>query len=293
MDLDGDGLVDVISGSWPGEIYFFRRLQEGRFADAERLVHRDDTEINVGSAAAAHAVDWDNDGDLDLIVGTIDGKLHFLPREGGALWPMFGQPQPIADCEELRQGGDAAPFAADWDEDGRLDLLVGTSQGSVYFLRNEGGDELPELAAPQKVIDKGPAGTYSDDRVLPGQWGQRAKICVVDFNGDGMLDILLGDICGGFEGKPGQTENEVAEEQRAAELLPEVRRRWAAAYQHYRRDNSDQAREEMLRLKRAIENQQEILSMYRSRRQYHGYVWFFERERVRKVGGDVANVAEP
>ena len=32
MDLDGDRRADLISGSWPGEIYFFRRQPDGKFA---------------------------------------------------------------------------------------------------------------------------------------------------------------------------------------------------------------------------------------------------------------------
>ena len=40
MDLDGDGRTDILSGSWPGEIYFFRRKADGTFAVAEKLKDR-------------------------------------------------------------------------------------------------------------------------------------------------------------------------------------------------------------------------------------------------------------
>ena len=48
MDLDGDGRTDIISGSWPGEIYFFRRQSDGKFAAGVTLKGLDGKPINVG-----------------------------------------------------------------------------------------------------------------------------------------------------------------------------------------------------------------------------------------------------
>ena len=36
MDLDGDGVTDLLSGSWPGEIFFFRGKGKGDFAALEQ-----------------------------------------------------------------------------------------------------------------------------------------------------------------------------------------------------------------------------------------------------------------
>jgi hypothetical protein len=38
VDLDGDGLTDVLSGSWPGEMYWFRRNSDATFAAGPRGV---------------------------------------------------------------------------------------------------------------------------------------------------------------------------------------------------------------------------------------------------------------
>ena len=79
MDLDGDGRTDVISGSWPGEIYFFRRLADGTFAAGVPLKHAGGKVVNVGRRSAAFAVDWDGDGKLALLLGDRCGGFEGRP----------------------------------------------------------------------------------------------------------------------------------------------------------------------------------------------------------------------
>src|SRR6516162_10094383 len=85
--------MDILSGSWPGEIYFFRRLADGSFAAGEKLKDRQGKVLNVGSASTAFAVDWDGNGTLDLIVGTVLGEVYFIPNEGKGKELAFGTPR--------------------------------------------------------------------------------------------------------------------------------------------------------------------------------------------------------
>ena len=48
MDLDGDGIKDILSGSWPGEIFLFRGQRDGGFAPPEKLKDKKGNIINVG-----------------------------------------------------------------------------------------------------------------------------------------------------------------------------------------------------------------------------------------------------
>jgi len=237
VDLDGDGRTDILSGSWPGEIYLFRRNADGSFAGEETLRGSDGKPLNVGSASAA--------------------------------------------------------FAADWDGDGKLDLIVGASDGSVVWYRNAGG----KLEAARTLVKPSPLGWGGDDRRNPGEWGLRVKPCVVDWDGDGRLDLLLGDRCGGFQAKPTQTEEEKAEERQANDKLPQLRRQWAEAFQEYRKLGDapepdaaagrqekarrlDELREKMVRLKDEMVRVQDIQSRYRPGYQAHGFVWLFLRKPV-------------
>lgn len=296
MDLDGDGRTDILSGSWPGEIYFFRRLADGSFAAGETLKDQHGKPIHVGSGSAAFAVDWDGNGTIDLLVGNVLGEVYFIPNEGSGKELAFGTPRRIeVNGQPLKVNGDAAPVAADWDGDGRLDLLVGAEDGSVVWFRNVGTRTRPRLEAARTLIPKSPLGWKDDDARRPNDWGLRVKFCVVDWNGDGRLDILLGDRCGGFLAKPSQTVTERDEERTANDRLPELRRQWAAAFQAYRTLEAappagtpidpqmrardlDALREQVRRLKEEIVVVQEIQQRYRPGSQTHGFVWLFLRK---------------
>jgi hypothetical protein len=280
VDLDGDGRTDVLSGSWPGEVYFFRRKPDGTFAAGQTLKHADGKPVNVGRASAAFAFDLDGDGRLDLIVGTLTGEVFLLPGQRGKEAPVFGKAVPVeAGGKPVRVKGDAAPVIADWDGDGKPDLLVGAEDGSVVWHRNTGTPGKPRFEAARPLIGKSPVGWAGDDRRRKGEWGLRVKFCVVDWDGDGRLDIVLGDRCGGFQGKPTRSESEEIDQRSARALLPGVRREWAQTFAAYQKGGAKDAalRQKLTRLKDEISRLQEIEERYRPHYQSHGFVWLFRR----------------
>jgi hypothetical protein len=154
------------------------------------------------------------------------------------------------------------------------------------------------LEEARSLIPKSPCGWNGDDNRQPGEWGLRVKPCVVDWDGDGRLDILLGDRCGGFQSKPSQTEEEKSEERRANDQLPSLRRKWAECFRHYRllgdaADGTPAARQERVRQRDLLRAQlrrlkeemvvvQEIQDRYRPAYQTHGFVWLFLRKPAAK-----------
>jgi len=139
----------------------------------------------VGDRAALDIVDWNNDGLRDLVVGGLDGKVRLLLNQGSAAVPDFRTATLIQDgaADLAVPGGRSSPAAADLDGDGRKDLLVGNTDGGLYFYRNIGTDAAPVFSGGQ-VLEGGS---------MPIAIGTtRSRPFVGDWSGDGTLDLLVG-----------------------------------------------------------------------------------------------------
>jgi hypothetical protein len=217
VDLDGDGISDILSGSWPGQLYFFKGLGKGAFAGKQTLKDQAGKDIKIESASTVFAVDWNADGKLDLLIGDVQGRVHLMLNEGSASANEFTKSQELsAGGAPIEVGhGDSHPIAVDWDGDKLLDLLVGCGDGAVLFYKNQGSAAEPKLAKAETLVAKSDA--FSGARSETIRPGGRVKICVVDWNGDGRLDLLTGDFC------QYQTKVEIPEKDKKA--VEEARRK--------------------------------------------------------------------
>jgi len=175
----------------------FERTSEGTFVNyhGQRLESTPERPIGItGTASAAHAADWDGDGDYDLIIGTISGKVYLIQNEGTPESYAFGKEQNLqASGQQIDVERSAGPFTADWDVDGDLDLLVGADDGSVSLYCNTGTNKSPELASAVQLVPPVERISYQPPHKDVHR-GSRSKICVTDWNQDGLLDLLVGDI---------------------------------------------------------------------------------------------------
>jgi hypothetical protein len=184
VDLDRDGYPDLLTGSDPGEVHLFRGRADGGLHASEPLCDLTGEVLDVGRTTVARAVDWDADGDHDLIIGDGRGHVWFVENASGGAPLSFGTVTRVeAAGDPIRiPGGSAAPWIADWDGDGRADLVVGGGEGGVRLYRDLGKAGLPRLEAAVLLT-------------APIEGTRRSKPCVVDWNGDGRLDLLVGAAC--------------------------------------------------------------------------------------------------
>src|SRR5262249_40197489 len=107
------------------------------------------------------AVDWNGDGHLDLVVGNFPGTFSLFKGRGkGEFLPV---PEAIMTGDQplSLQGHHSDPFVVDWDGDGDLDLLSGSSEGGAQWAENRAGPgKTPELKAFRELIKHGPPGEY-------------------------------------------------------------------------------------------------------------------------------------
>ncbi|CAE8698628.1 unnamed protein product, partial [Polarella glacialis] len=192
VDWDGDGDIDLLVGknglhpmtdlaSNPdGRIQFFERTANASLIERTGSSNPFDG-IVVGWNAAPCVVDWDGDGDIDLLVGSSDGRIQFFERSAHAsLIERTGSSNPF---DGIDVGWNAAPCAVDWDEDGDIDLLVGSQDGRIYFFERTANASLIERTGSSNPFD----GINAGDNATP---------FAVDWDGDGDIDLLVGNVVG-------------------------------------------------------------------------------------------------
>src|SRR3954451_13823245 len=115
-----------MSGSWPGEIFFFKARGKGQFDAPVKLKNKDGKTINIGGGKRP-----DSSG-MVLIAG--DAKFEKDEKTGRDVIVYEGERIVIPEGKSAGVTGTAsAVHAVDWDGDGTIDLLVGDIGGNVYL----------------------------------------------------------------------------------------------------------------------------------------------------------------
>lgn len=227
VDWDGDGDTDVVSGNTAGYIEFFENLSgpkvaEPKWAAPVRLLAGDKTfrvtacpngsiqgpAENKWGYTTLSVADWDHDDDLDIVYNSIWGKVEWLENVGTRTKPELAAPQPIEVAwdgptpkpawtwwqpkgKELVTQWRTTPVVHDFNGDGLVDLASLDVEGYLsFFERTKTADGTLRLKPPTR--------TFCDDKGKPLQLNAktaggsgRRKLCVVDWDGDGVLDLLL------------------------------------------------------------------------------------------------------
>lgn len=193
------GLFQVLYGKADGT---FGKAEVLKGTDGEPLIipADDKEEMTEKICTRPFATDWNGDGHLDLVVGNFSGTFYWFRGEGkGKFEP---KPEQIKSGNRpLRiNGAHSDPFIIDWDGDGDLDLVSGSSDGGVYWAENKAGKgKLPDLGTLQTLIEtpakwgaqgEGPKTLREGDLTRPTY---ATRVWVEDINGDGKLDLLVGD----------------------------------------------------------------------------------------------------
>ena len=221
VDWNGDGKVDLICGDEDGRVAFIEN--SGRIVNGvpeflpPRYFQQQADELKCGALATPVGFDWDGDGDEDIISGNSAGYLEFIENLSG---PGVAQPKWVAPRKLMADGkviriqagpngsiqgpieakwGYTVPSVADWDGDGLPDILINSIWGRIEWFRNIGTRTAPKLAAAQPIEVEWPGATPKPEwnwwnpkgQELVTQW--RTSPVAVDWNGDGLVDLIMMD----------------------------------------------------------------------------------------------------
>lgn len=185
VDINGDGLADMVSANMSGSITVRLGQSDGTFGPEETFLLPSDG--SNGRLMAIAAGDLDNDGKVDLVSAYWDCRISMFKGDGTGHFtfirtdPLIYEPRSLA--------------VADFDQDGDLDIVGASIVTSLGFVIVENKGDL--FTTPQLTKKNYP---LSDSYL-----GNNMRI--VDQNGDGDPDLLFGSP-GGFAlflGGPGLT----------------------------------------------------------------------------------------
>jgi hypothetical protein len=186
VDWNEDGAKDIVVGQSGGRVLLY--VNEGtlfrpvfnRFWYVESCW----IPIDTGDRSCPRAVGYNNDGKKDLVVGEQDGRIRVYLNTVLEAVPGFNVAFSYVSAGDFRYcapGGYSTPVLFDWNGEGRKDIICGDGYGDVYFLRNTGSDAIPDFE-PAALIPNTSVGSH----------GGYACPAVVDWNGDGKQDLLVG-----------------------------------------------------------------------------------------------------
>lgn len=155
LDWNKDGLNDLVMLDTEGYLAFYERFKDGnklkllpgkrvfkggelnskysKFEGDDELLRLNNREAGGSGRRKLAFVDWDGDGDLDLIVDALNATLleNKGTKDGFTMYVDKG-----LLGEKRLAGHTTSPTIVDWDKDGLLDLILGAEDGHFYFIKN-------------------------------------------------------------------------------------------------------------------------------------------------------------
>lgn len=174
IDWNADGRMDLLLADPSGNVRLFLQNEEGepQLTWSSFLAY-----MNMDSCfALPYPVDWNGDGQLDLLVGNCLGQvLYFEGGAGGSFIQRAGSENPFAAIS-LGSNAIVYPCALDLDHDGDLDLVVNSIRSmQLSFFRRTADGGLIEVSGDANPFAK--------------VWGRYPN--GVDLDGDGFPEIMV------------------------------------------------------------------------------------------------------
>jgi len=185
MDMDNDTFPDMFIGTHSGEILTYKWNET--LGSYDRL--RGPWEhIMVGHDTVVSCADLDGDGDNDCVVGEENGNINYFQNIGDVAVPIFVQrhgefgsshPNPF---HHIDVGDNSHPALMDADNDGLIDIVIGSKDGKIIVYINDGTATHSHYTDFEHLVDPVSAEAFI---------GYYTKPVAVDMNGDTLSDFVV------------------------------------------------------------------------------------------------------
>ena len=133
-DIDNDNDYDIFIGNFNGTVQFFENI--GDIENPNFLYVENIANIDISGYSVPRLNDIDSDGDYDLFLGQLNGKISYYENVGN---PSYYEFNLVDDYfESINVSSRSTPDFIDIDLDGDLDMILGSQSGQIYYYKNIG-----------------------------------------------------------------------------------------------------------------------------------------------------------
>ena len=172
VDIDNDGDQDLFITNSSGNIRAFLNDGTANFTETSPLFPT----MTVFNDFQLSFTDWDQDEDMDAFIGATDGKIRFYQNTDNIFVEQTGTANPL---NSINVGNRSSPIWFDINNDGKDELLIGNSYGSLLFY------QLNNLAILQQHLQN-LSNPFVSIPIL-----RDSQPHLADMDQDGDLDLLV------------------------------------------------------------------------------------------------------
>lgn len=182
-DIDNDGKKDFFIGVVYGSqtknnFVYYKNNGPPNAPQFTKITENFIPCIDAGANGFPSFCDIDNDGDMDLFLGSDHATVSYYRNSGSSTNPSF---ELVTDSLSIiKTSFNYAECFGDLDNDGKKDMLIGAFDGKVRYLKNTGTLNNPVFTFQPSQLDTIDVGQSSTPRLI-------------DLDNDGDLDLFIGN----------------------------------------------------------------------------------------------------